>query len=255
MAGAGNGQDRSPSTTLQGTFAFPNATGSELLATGNNSPPTSFTSALCTGGGRVAVRFDRRQQESPASNGRQNSQNFAHTAGAVFRVDGAIDRAATCFLASDALLAESTFLPVTRVDSASCPRNLYARFEADRSRPVVSCGLIADSEKGIRVFVIEFARLLNQALASIAVFDGTTATYVDFPARFAGPGADLWRVDDGGEIHPESFQIVCLLRKSGSYVLGLQWDGSEGAALSLWTGTGGNTFAPVLNESWYRSPL
>ena len=189
------------------------------------------------------------------STGRQNAQNFANTGGAVFRVDGTIDPTATCFLASDSLLAESTILAVSRVNNTVCPRTFYARFEADRSRPVVSCWLIGDSEKSVRVFVIEFARLLNHALASIAVFDGTNATYVDFPAQFAGPGADLWRVDDGGDIHPESFQIVCLLRKGDSYVLGLEWIGSEGAALSLWTATNGNTFVPVINDSWYRSPL
>jgi hypothetical protein len=250
-------QDLPRATEQYGAFAFSNEEGSRLLSTADMARPESLRTALCSGGKRVAVRFERRQVEGNDSIGRQNPLNFAKTAGSVFRVEGAnVESGTTCFLAAEPLIAGATIIELNSApENARCSRNLYPSFQSAKSRPVVSCWPIAHSASGVQVLLIEFARRLRYALASLVVIDRDTRMYVDYPAEFSGPGADLWRVDDGGEIGPEVFKVVSLLKWGSTYVLAVRWDGTEGAALSLWSTENDDQFKQLLNDSWYLAPI
>ena len=59
--------------------------------------------------------------------------------------------------------------------------------------------------------------------------------------KFKGPGADLWRVDDGGEIHAEGFDVLFLLTRGTTYWMALNWAGAEGSALSLHAAEGADS--------------
>ena len=119
---------------------------------------------------------------------------------------------------------------------------------------MVGCWPLADSG-GVRVALIEFARRLTQALASLVVVDGERRMYVDYPGEFRGPGADLWRADDGGEIHAEGFEVVFLLKRGSTYLVAIDWAAAEGNTLSLHAAEGPGQFKELISESWYRSPL
>ena len=94
-------------------FAFPNEQGTRLLATGEIAKPEAVQVATCSGGQRVPVQFERRQTEGPKTTGRQSPQNFAQSAGAVFRiVTGKVPPAATCVLADESFLAGATVVPL-----------------------------------------------------------------------------------------------------------------------------------------------
>ena len=67
-------------------FAFPNEQGTQLLATGEIAAPQALRMAICSDGRQVPIQFDRRQSEGRNSTGRQTPQNFANTAGYVFRI-------------------------------------------------------------------------------------------------------------------------------------------------------------------------
>ena len=69
-------------------FAFPSQDGTRLLATGEIGEPDTLHAALCSGGQRVSVEFERRQPEGKDSTGRQTPYNFPNTAGALFRIAG-----------------------------------------------------------------------------------------------------------------------------------------------------------------------
>ncbi len=194
--------------------------------------------ALCTGGQHLAVEFEGKQGEGPDSTNRQTPQNFADTAGSVFRVVGG-----------------GALVPLKRsLESARCSRAIYPAMEMDKKRPVVGCWPIAESSGGTQIVVIELSRFLTQALACLVINDGERRLYVDYPATFTGPGDDLWRADDGGNIHANGFEIVFLLRRGDTYVLGVDWAASEGSALSLQVSQGGAAFTEVIGDSWYRSP-
>ena len=238
-------------------FAFPNEQGTRLLATGEIARPETLRVALCAGGQQLSVQFERRQTEGRASTGRQTPQNFANVAGALFRVAGAtLNAGATCVLADEAFLAGATLVPFKRPPpEARCAKTRYPEIQEEKSRPVVGCWPIAESPAGIQVAIIEFSRRLSNALASLMVADGDQRMYIDYPADFKGPGADLWRVDDGGEIHAEHFDVVFLLKRGSTYMLAIDWAGAEGNALSLHAAEGPGQFKELITESWYRSPL
>lgn len=216
-----------------------------------------LSAAVCTGGQQVPIQFERRQVEGRISNGRQTPQNFANVAGAVFRIAGGnVGADATCLLADVSFVAGATSFPLQRpLQNARCSTAQYPEFQADKGRPVVGCWPIAGSVGGIQIAVIEFSRHLTQALASLVVIDGGRRIYVDYPATFKGPGDDLWRTDDGGNIHAEGFDVVFLLKRGSTYLLAVDWRGAEGSALSLHIAEGSGQFKELVSDSWYRSPI
>ena len=237
-------------------FAFPNEQGTQLLATAEIATPQALRVAICSDGRQVPIQFDRRQSEGRNSTGRQTPQNFANTGGFVFRiVSGAIRADASCLIADEAFLAGATAVPIARPpETARCAKAMYPDFQADKGRPVVGCWPIGGAG-GIQVAILEFTRRLNQALAALVVVDGDRRIYIDYPADFRGPGSDLWRADDGGEIHAEGFGVVFLLKRGSTYLLALDWKGAEGSALSLHTSEGAGQFKELFSESWYRAPM
>jgi len=118
---------------------------------------------------------------------------------------------------------------------------------------VVACRRIAEAATGAQVVLVEFARRLNHALVSLAVLDQDRSLYVDYPAMFNGPGADLWRAVDGGEIHSGGFAIVFLLKRGSTSLLAIDWAGAEGAALSFWSADEGGPFDQLIGDSWNQS--
>ncbi len=175
----------------------------------------------------------------------------------MFRVvGGKVNADATCVVTDESFLAGATLVPLKRPSqNARCSTAMYPQFQADKGRPVVGCWPIGASAAGNQVAVIEFSRHLTQALASLVVIDGERRAYIDYPATFKGPGDDLWRVDDGGNIHAEGFEVIFLLKRGTAYVIAIDWSGAEGSALSLHVADGPGQFKELIDESWYRSPL
>ena len=81
----------------------------------------------------------------------------------------------------------------------------------------------------------------------------TAAFSADYPAEYRGPGADVWRVDDGGVLSAEWFHVVFALRRGSTYTLGIDWVGSEGSNLAVLV-SDADAFITVLNDYWYQAP-
>lgn len=252
-------------TDAHGGFGFRDQMGARLLLLPNHdgsevdlqnlARPELLKTALCAGGRRFSVQFERRQIEGAGNNGRQTSYNFDKLAGSVFTVLGQkVPPEATCFLASDPLLAGSTVLGIVApVGSGACVQR--DRFAALRSRSVTHCWPLARMAPGKDVALLEFERRGKDALASLIVVDGTRTMFADYPAEFRGEGQELWRVDDGGVLSPRDFEIVCALRRGNWYALGIGWHGAEGQSLSLWISEGSERFTKVINDYWYQAPI
>jgi hypothetical protein len=267
LVGGAQVQDLPTATDGHGGFALPDQRGSRLLlvtsqvdrdrgltnALPSLARPELLKVALCSGGRRVPVQFERRQVGG-ANDGRQSSSNFDQLAGSVFTVVGNTgDPGVPCFLASEALLAGSTVLSIAAPEgSAACLQR--DRFATLRDRPLVHCWPLARLAPDKQVALLEFERRGTDALASLVVVDGSRTLFADFHAEFRGAGEDLWRVDDGGVLSPKGLTIVCALQRGGWYALGTAWAGAEGRLLSLWISEGSDRLTRAINDYWYQAP-
>jgi hypothetical protein len=100
----------------------------------------------------------------------------------------------------------------------------------------------------------EFSRIGESALASVVLTDGQRVLFGDYPAKFRGEGADLWRVDDGGELSAEGFDLVFVAQQGQQYALAVSWAGTEGRSLGVFVSDGGAALNPVIKDYWRQMP-
>lgn len=257
LAGAMCAQDPPPAAPQYGAFGFPDPSGTRLLAASTLPQPARFHTALCDGGRRYPVRFERAQPERPGHNGRQTPANFDRLPGNVFTVlQGKIEADAACFLASGHLLASAPLLPAAPpAASSGCDPEVRRRLASARARQVVNCWPIAHLPAGKSLVLVEFVRQDKDALASVVLIDRRRMIFADYPAVYRGEGTDLWRVDDPGALSPERFHVVFLLQRGTAYTLGIEWSAGEGPSLTVFVSNGANRFTPVIKDYWYREPV
>jgi len=53
----------------------------------------------------------------------------------------------------------------------------------------------------------------KEALASVVVIIGDRLLFGDYVAEFHAEGEDLWRVDDGGKLSAEGFDIIFVVQR------------------------------------------
>jgi hypothetical protein len=238
-----------------GAFALPDRSGSRLLLVSEVDEPERLRTALCHGRA-LPVQFERHQDAQPSDSPRVTADQFDRLSGGLFTVtSGRASDASACFLATEPFLAGRKALPVQPPTGtgACAPR---AKWAVLRKRAVVRCWPLARlGARAKRLALVEFEPLGRDALASLVFADGDRATFVDYPAEYDEPGASVWRVDDGGEVSPDAFEIVFVLQRGAWTALGVSWSGAEGAALAVSISERGEPFREVLSEYWYQAPL
>jgi hypothetical protein len=256
LAIGGCAQELPRSSAEYGAFALPDQTGARLIATAGMPHASDVRKAFCTDGRSVRVRFDHRQVERKGNSGRQAPSEFDKLAGDVFLVAGArVAVEASCFLVGNGWLTGATSLPLRASgDRAGCGDGVEARLAKAKGRAVTRCFALKRLGKAGQIVLAEFARAGTSALASTVVIDGERLYFGDYPAQFRGAGRDLWRVDDGGELSADGFEIIFVAQRGARQAVGVSWAGTEGRALALFTSASGNGLNRVLADYWYQMP-
>jgi hypothetical protein len=272
---ASGGAELPRATTALGGFAFPDLAGSRLMLLGEvgrsfpDNPPFpemlsaagTIRTAYCAGGVSHPIAFEAPQKADGKGNGRQHAYQFEHLDGLVFKVNDAarLPEHDACFLASDAFARSLTLVPVVSLtrkswppETPACSASLTSEIASRRKRAVAHCWAIAESpaRTSLQVALVEFARQGKDALACLVVVDGGTTVFADQQGD-ASRTDSVWRVSDGGVLHPEAFTVIFLGRRAGRLVLAVHWQAEEGSVLKLFE-SDGDTFRQLLLESWYQ---
>jgi hypothetical protein len=247
---------KAPSAPLaaEGSFAFVDSSGTQLLAVDSLTDPSRIMGALCSGGVALPVRYDRRQGRQSNDNGRQVASNFRNEKGDVFRV---VQQKAppdkTCYLSGDsALLADARVVMVR--EPAECSAAQASRLAAAKARRVIHCWDIASAPMHLEVVAVQFANIDSSALASLAVVGDSAVLFKDFPAIYHGPDGSTWRVDDGGVFSPKDFDILFVAALPYGYVIAITWAGEEGESGELLLADAAGAFRTLTKGYRYWSP-
>ena len=240
--------------TLQGTFAYADSSGTQLLALGPLADPSKVVGAVCSGGSVLPARYDRRQRGERDDSRRQIVTNFNRERGIVFRLTGGKARPdETCYLSADsALLAKA--IGVTPLGLPPCSPPQVSRLATAKQREVVHCWRFATTAPDAELVAAQFATIDSNALAGLVLVRDTSLLFQDFPAVYRGPDESVWRVDDQGRFSPRDLAVLFVARVSQAYVMAITWAGAEGESDELVLADSTDTFRTVVRDYRYWVP-
>ncbi|RCX22688.1 hypothetical protein DFP94_101269 [Fontibacillus phaseoli] len=225
---------------LSNLFGFANADGSQIIVTGQKSGLESslleYGNMIGEGGKTFEVRFVKWQKSSEQSNGRDTANNFANLEGYIFEViDGKATPNETYYVVNEQDFDFESLLEIT--SPAQTERATNAELEAEetlmenislmRDHDVSQIWTLADVGSERKLYLVRFENKDKDRLFSIVLFNGEDFLYRDYPA-VAKDDNSVWRVDDGGEVSPDMFQLLLAAETEQGLLLGLSWWGAEG---------------------------
>ena len=213
-------------------FGFADETGTKIIVPSGSlteeiKDPRAIGLAIGDNGSAVEIGYIKKQDAGSADNGRFTMQNFKNLEGYIFGVEaGKVVPNNSYYLVQEpgfdrASLIKSSRPAENRVDAAT-----IGRIEKEKQRKVKNAWILAAFEAERQVCLVEFEKDQKNLLASIVLVQPETISFKDYPAEFNGTSA--WRVDDGGEIRPEMFNILFVARSDQKTWIGVTWAGAEG---------------------------
>ena len=254
LAGASN---EPPESTPLGAFALPDSSGRRVIALSPVSSPSHVRHLVTRDGRLLRVRYTGTQRGSDQGTGRDATRDFRYLGGAVFQVrGGTIPPDETCFLAADSLLRQRTLIPLKRALQTIGPEHEGVRTaERLEARSVKRAWQLACARQDTCVLLLEFEPRGASRLFSVALWRRGSIAMLDRPAEIRDEDStSVWRVDDGGQIGPDAFDVEFFLRGDGGSYLGIEWSGAEGLSLDLLHDSGQGKLEEVYSSYRYLSP-
>lgn len=219
---------------LKGVYAL-------ALSDPNTIHPEIYTQLSLSGGRLVKITYGGIQPPGAKDNAMDISSNFEQRYGAVYKLaSGSIPENESVTLMTDTFVSQRNFYSLIGIGTASEDRTIQNLVEADKKLPLKNFWQLYDVEGGSKIWLAQFEPENGRALASVILEHKGQRWYADFPAQYFKE-LDLysWRVDDGGEIDPESFIVGWFAEREEIPELALYWRGVEGASLYWLKGRNG----------------
>lgn len=196
--------------------------------------PERFTKALVRGGQLVDIRFLQENAGTGENSGRQVENNFDHMEGYLFKTEKAIpNEDQTVVFLTPSFFKDKKQILWEPLQDGSLKASERKRLESDKGRSIKNSKGLIQTEKGGRVFLVEFERQEQQAFAVLAFIYKDRIVYKDFPAEYDPQGT--WRVDDEGEFGMEYFNILGIFESPAGLEVVTEWLSTEGYYIQFLT--------------------
>lgn len=242
--------------SLYGSFAFSDASGTFVLALSPLANPRSVQALITQDGRRLRVEYQGEQKATAGGDGRDAARNFASLAGQRFRiVSGRVGSDENCFLAAKPAADLGPPAALKRDVRPCAPADSVA-LESRHQRTLAHCWSLASAEPHATVHLYEVAPSGPERVAGIAVFDGRSWATWKYRAKVSEEDpSSVWRVGDEGQLSPQSFDVLFMLRAGKSWLIGVAWYGEEGTDLNLYRTGEGGTMKSVAAAYRYLAPF
>ncbi|MFB9324797.1 hypothetical protein ACFFSY_02435 [Paenibacillus aurantiacus] len=241
----------------QGAFAFADESGKRLITIGDTEAKQDhYDLAVGSNGNVLKVKFEKKQESDAKDTSRQNMYNFDHIAGHVYTVAEGEAKADDTYLmtTSDVWPPGAGLAINTEGRGQPVDEKVVQAVEAKKQRGVLQGKKIAEIGTVGALYLIQFERQEDDMLASLVLTRGEELLFCDFPATYE-PNS-TWRVDDGGEISADQFEMMFAANTDKGLVLSVNWYGAEGIT-SFFVGEEGESGLKRLDSgvARYTAPL
>jgi hypothetical protein len=236
-------------------FGFTDSSGELVILhdTGSVQVPSTLF-AVSPEGDLTEAGLVRVSGGSPENSHRDTEANFDNLPGAVYRLEGGpLPAGTTVLLADRAFLQGREVLAVSDGYREPAGGDIEAAIEEARGLGVRESWVIATVDGGIPVVLVGFEPGDSSSMAGLAAV-GDAGTIMRDLEGAAPNDVSVWRVDDGGLLHPEDFRVIAAFSAPAGLEIAFTWAGFEGELGSLLAESGGE-FVEVLDGYRYWAPL
>ncbi|WP_151734864.1 hypothetical protein [Paenibacillus tengchongensis] len=225
------------SEALAPVFGFADAAGTRILVPQPEEDHAEglkrLDTAIGSSGRTLSVKLEQWQPGTGNSNGRDLALNLANIPGYLFIVDGggAVPDDTYALVDSSAFSLEA-LLPIRpsgmdgeRLDAEDSTARSIA---AAKGRDIHAAWKLADLGEDRTFYLVQFVRQDKDMLFSLALQAGEDLIFMDYSAVIQDNEYSVWRVDDGGEVHPQMFSLLFAARTPDGILLAVNWRGAEG---------------------------
>ena len=251
FAGIGLAAPESPSPVSFGFFIDNGTLIIEHIKPSQPNPTYSY--AICEQNQVHPIRFLQIQFDSPQNTRRHTAKNFENLPGSVYSTTNSRAHSdESCMLAPVPFITSSDTLPrLTRPLEPLAPE-LVEKIEVTKNRKVSGTWVLADSNSNVRVSLVLFEQINDDALASLVLISSDKLLFRDYPAK--ANRYSTWRVDDGGVIIPRQFKVLFLRRQNLDWEMATEFAGAEGSSLEFLVEKDGQ-FKSIYSAYRYTSPF
>jgi hypothetical protein len=235
-------------------FGYSNEKGDLILvdSTTLTIKPSNLIYALDSIGNKVSIVYQNYQPAGQKNTGRDIYFNFENAGGYLYNANGILDEKQTAVLLTEDFFKSRSLVKLTRTDVKGLPENVKQKIETNKTRRIKNAREIASLENEGSIYLMEFARKKDSALASLVLVYDDNYTYYDFPALY--DKQSTWRVDDGGEFWLDGIEILAVFKQGNAIELIFDWIGAEGYNTQYLQQTG-VIFEEIKSHYRYTSPL
>ncbi|WP_339315726.1 hypothetical protein [Paenibacillus sp. FSL R10-2734] len=249
---------------LKANFGFADAEGRNILVTGHekglDQEMAQLNEAIGDQGKVLKLKFNKWQDGTEGSNGREMAHNFVNLAGYLYTVEeGSATPDETYYLTDQANFKIDALLPIEPVEGeqalSTVEERVRQRIIDTKNREIQKVWKLAELPIDRQLYLVQFVRMDQDMLFSLVWKEKDEFTFMDYPAVIQGDEYSVWRVDDGGEVMPEMFSILFAAETSEGPLLGINWWGSEGVN-TFFLNKEGDSFKEMdIQYGRYTSPL
>ncbi|RFM30091.1 hypothetical protein [Deminuibacter soli] len=237
-------------------FAFANQSGTEVLLpkadTGNQVNAAAFTEVIIKNTQQHCT-FVKQLPAGANDNGRQLADNFAQSAGAIFKLQQPVNtEEETVLLTNAAFLQQHHLLDRSPAPGSNLSAEVKAQLESSKRRRIKSIHAVAGLAAGAGVYLVEFERKLDSVLVSLVATKHGDIISRDYAAKF--DSTSTWGVDDGGEFGFDNYHLLAAFDNNGDPELVTEWAGAEGITIEYMVPKG-NVFVTRQTGYRYSAPL
>lgn len=251
------GDDYTEIDKLGRLFGFTNESGGLILMPGGLPEAANMADvnrAVGENGNILTIKYLKEQKRNENDNGRFTAQNFDNLEGYVFEIiQGAAKGNETYYLVNEGELNTKAVLKSREGDHSEIDTAARAEIEKVKSRKIRSSWEIGKIDPDKTIYLILFEREGEDMLASIVMKAPDKIVFKDYPAKY--DASSTWRVDDGGTVYPNMFNILFAAKTENGMLLGLKWTAFEGENTVLLRENDGVFEELDIEASRYMSPI
>ena len=218
---------------LEAVFAMANDPGDTLITFYSDldeSKLKEINVAIGEDGQFYQIEYENKQDSNAQDSFRVVADNFDNMEGYIYSVTGNnLVANNTYFLCNSEVIKKENLLTTVNSGIGNIDEETKIQIENTKGLSLQDDWIIDEYSDGKQILIVVFEPSGNDLLMSIVLKQDNVLKFIDFPATLDGYSA--WRVDDGGEINPNLFQILFTAKTTEGLLINICWIGAEGQSI------------------------